>query len=76
MEFYKIITTLNVLSSTDTTKEKREEYKKCINALIKEHEITQKIIKKAYPNLYYKAYEEGWINKEEYELIKEESKNV
>ena len=37
MEFYEAITNLNILSSYETTSEKREKYKLCINAILENH---------------------------------------
>lgn len=75
------IAKLNVLSSYDTTKEKRDEYKECIYAIQKDLE-TLEIIKnnfKAYKDLYHdgkwqltlkqkNVFVEG---SKEYELLKE-----
>ena len=45
MTFYEAIAQLNVLSSCDTEKEKREKYKECIYAILEEHKILE-ILKK------------------------------
>lgn len=37
MEFYEAITNLNILSSYETTIDKREKYKLCINAILENH---------------------------------------
>lgn len=42
------ITKLNILSSYDTEKEKREEYKECIYALIEELDEKDKLFAKLY----------------------------
>lgn len=44
MNFYEAITKLNVLSSYDTTKEKREQFKECINVIIKEKENYDRVM--------------------------------
>ena len=48
MNFYEAITKINTLSSYETSKEKREEYKECINAILEEHSKLQK-----YENIMY-----------------------
>ena len=44
MEFYEAITNLNILSSYDTEKEKRDKYKECINAILENHNQLEKAI--------------------------------
>jgi len=44
MNFYEAITKLNVLSSYDTTKEKREQFKECINVILKEKENYDRVM--------------------------------
>ena len=45
MEFYEAITNLNILSSYDTEKEKRDKYKECINAILENHNELEKAIR-------------------------------
>ena len=40
-ESKKAIAELNILSSNETTKEKREKYKECINVLLKDIEVLE-----------------------------------
>lgn len=45
MEFYEAITNLNILSSYDTEREKRDKYKECINAILENHNQLEKAIR-------------------------------
>ena len=45
MTIYEVIAKLNVLSSSDTTPAKHQEYKECINAILDLKETHDQIIK-------------------------------